>query len=208
MQAVCCACAHAGPIAIGRLTGMEVLRNKKPPPPFLYKSNFSVKTSIFLAVIILCVLGQTQAQKLKFPHLTFKGNNVLYFEAGGAGISHSMNYDRRFKKDNPEGLGFRAGYGGLLGLDLGADAAVFPAGVNYVKQVKTGQPHCIEAGIGATYYITRGDKLVGNTVLTTFALMYRLQPLEKGLVVRVGYTPFIERGHYWGHFGAAIGYKF
>jgi opacity protein-like surface antigen len=168
-----------------------------------------VTTKFLFTALFACALsGAVHAQKLKWPQLKFTGNNVAYFEVGGAGISHSMNYDRRFKKDNPEGFGFRAGYGGLLGLDLGGDITVFPVGINYVKQVKTGMPHSIEAGVGTTYYITRGDKTLGNSFVTTFALMYRLQPQEKGLVIRAGYAPFHKNGNFYGHVGAAIGYKF
>jgi hypothetical protein len=163
---------------------------------------------VLLVTLIILSTVSIKAQKFDIRNIKFTGNNVVYFEAGGHGFSHSLNYDRRFKKNNPSGLGFRAGISGLT-LELGTGGVAFPLGINYIKHIKAELPHAIEIGVGATYFIPKIDKdKLNNTLSTGFSIGYRMQPLEKGLVLKLAYTPLIEEGVYFGHYAAGIGYKF
>ena len=149
----------------------------------------------------------SQNSVLKGIH--FSGNNVVYVEAGGAGLSHSLNYDRRFKKGEADGLGFRVGISNVIGLDLGTGAAIIPLAVNYIYRIKAQLPHAIEASAGVSPFIPKVDKETLKTeIIPTIALMYRLQPVNSGIVARVGFAPYYQLGKFWSHFGASVGYKF
>lgn len=166
--------------------------------------------NLFLATCCFIICTNANAQKLDFKKIKFNGNNVVYFEAGGLGLTHSLNYDRRFKKNTPDGFGFRVGVSGLA-LELGSGGVVIPVGINYIKYILPQMPHAVEIGVGASYYTPRSEYKTATSkseFISNFSIGYRMQPLEKGLVLKLAYTPHIESGDYYSHWGAAIGYKF
>lgn len=149
--------------------------------------------------------------------VTGTSRKIVYVEALGNGLLGSVNFDMRFKQDRNDGLGFRVGLG--LGENLPIDDAEYhsfysdrytslPFSLNYIVGKKR---NGLEAGIGLTPQVAFRD-LDGELNLKAIGFMnigYRLQPLSKGLVVRVMVTPSISsQGFYAGWGGVSLGYGF
>ncbi|MFN0275802.1 MAG: hypothetical protein ACKVPJ_08665 [Chitinophagales bacterium] len=110
-----------------------------------------------------------------------------YVELGGNGLIVSFNYDTRFSRTKPGGLGAKAGFGGLA---IG-DFKIFtvPLNLNYLLG-KNGK--YFEVGLG-TVYTTAGffqdeDSNVAQ-FLGTMIFGYRSQPVDGGFTFRAGLTP-------------------
>ena len=91
-----------------------------------------MKTNLLAALIVfLCFMSvQSTAQQSS----TFKGRSQsFYLELGGAGIGESANYEFRFRKNQLDGLGLRAGVGGIH-IWLIGDISVtsVPVELNYI----------------------------------------------------------------------------
>lgn len=137
---------------------------------------------------------------------------AIFLEALGSGGLFSLNYDRRLKSGN-DGLGVRVGLG--IGTTYESNEDEFkrrvavPLMVNYVfGRGRSG----METGIGITpeYAVqkTRDDQRMnawGN-----LNVLYRLQPVKKGFIMRVGWTPIIGGGGTLDPYfaGVSFGYSF
>ena len=140
--------------------------------------------------------------------------NAIYFEIGGAGGTHSMNYERVFRLMPGLDAAARGGFGfdNLVDFnDKFNPNIVFP-----VMAILTyGKNHKIEAGVGQTYSstietdVSTGEPARMNNFNTTFNIGYRYQNPEKRILVRAGYTPYIEYNERFVHWaGVSIGFIF
>ena len=149
-----------------------------------------------------------------------KPSQSVFLEAGGAGLSYSFNYDRRFKGD--KGFGLR---GGLSYFSREEDVKMFSAPVQLNYLMGKG-PNFIEVGAGLTYfylddYIYYGSGFSSNAesefilpvktkgdVMATFTFGFRHQPKE-GIMYRLAVTPIANRSGFWPLFaGLSFGYAF
>ncbi len=140
--------------------------------------------------------------------------NAIYFEMGGAGGSHSMNYERIVKLIPLLDLHFRGGFGfdnwkdynGKINPDI-----VMP----FMVTVSYGKNHKIEGGLGESFSntnetdINTGNPRRMSNLSTTFCVGYRYQNPAKHLLIRAGYMPYIEFNERFQHWaGASIGFIF
>ena len=146
-------------------------------------------------------------EKSSNTYLNGGSRKVVYVEALGNGLLGSVNFDMRLKKDRNDGVGVRVGLG--LG-ELWSDGRYtsIPLSINYILgKRKNG----LEAGIGMTPQITLRDLDEGSNIkaIGFMNLGYRLQPLNKGIVVRAMITPaFNSNGFHGGWGGLSLGYGF
>jgi hypothetical protein len=165
------------------------------------------KRIVGLAVVVLAVAG---APEIGWAQGYAK--HSVYVEGLGNGLVYSVNYERRFT----ESLAGRAGFMILGGqseeeTDDQIGAGVFPVMANYL--VGAGSHH-LELGGGLVFLAVGGDFEEYGTasaagvagITTTFG--YRYHPVDGGLLLRIGLTPFYSDGRpqMWG--GVSLGYSF
>ena len=68
--------------------------------------------SVLLSILILSAQAQFEPDQIKY-------SKAVFLELGGNGALFSANYEMRFKKGKQDGLGFRAGLGGIRFLNVG-----------------------------------------------------------------------------------------
>jgi len=168
---------------------------------------------------ILFLSSTTFAQTITL-NLPTKPMSSIYLEAGGAGLSYSVNFDSRFKGEN--GWGWR---GGLSYISRTDDLKMYsvPFQINYLLGTRT---NFLELGAGVTYFYlddylyynsgfsssdesefilpvkTRGD------LMATFTFGFRHQP-RNGIMYRLAITPIANRSGFWPLFaGLSFGYSF
>jgi hypothetical protein len=144
----------------------------------------------------------------------------IYLEAGGAGLSYSINFDSRFNGES--GWGWR---GGLSYISRPDDIKMFsaPLQISYLLGKKT---NFLELGAGLTYFYlddylyypsapgAKGEsefllpvKTKGD-VMATFTFGFRHQP-RNGLMYRLAITPVANKSGFWPMFaGLSFGYSF
>jgi hypothetical protein len=126
---------------------------------------------------------------------------------GRAGI-FSVNYDRRFFK-RLDGLGFTLG-GGYIKID-DLSLVSIPITINYLIGKKG---KYLELGAGATYFNAEIDDIdnatnSGHSIIGTLTIGYRSQPVNGGLIFRVGINPFFFRDTfipYWPYLSLGINF--
>ncbi len=137
---------------------------------------------------------------------------VIFLEALGSGGLFSLNYDRRIKS-GIDGLGVRVGLG--IGTTYESNKDEFkrrvavPLMVNYVfGRGRSG----METGIGITpeYAIQKTLDDRRMNAWGNLNVLYRFQPVNKGFILRVGWTPIIGGGGTLDPYfaGVSFGYSF
>lgn len=169
---------------------------------------------IFFALCILfsdVALGQTTSS-------TNRAHNI-YLEAAGPGGIYSLNYDVRFQNSS-EGLGVRVG-ASYFAID-GESLFTAPFILNYLIGKKG---NYLELGLGATvayhhekmdYYCSCIDtnevaKLFedeGFQIIGTIVIGYRRQPVDGGLMFRVGFSPLFNKETIAPYPYLSLGYSF
>jgi hypothetical protein len=144
---------------------------------------------LFLVFVSLTANAQQDTSSYK--------KNAIYFEFGGSGGDHSTNYERIVKHFPVMDLALRVGMGYYNLIDYKDNFnpdMVFP----FMAIVTYGKNHKIEAGVGQTYSSTietdiqTGEPARMNNFSTIFNIGYRYQNPSKRILIRAGYTPFIE----------------
>jgi hypothetical protein len=160
---------------------------------------------LFLLFFSFTCSAQQEAAGLK---------NAIYFEMGGAGGSHSMNYERVIKLIPLFDLNARAGIGFANLIDYKGDLNPDVA-VPLMATVMYGMSHKIEGGVGQTFTntietdIKTGEPARMSNFSTTFYIGYRYQNPAKRILVRAGYSPYIEFNENFKHWlGVSIGFMF
>ena len=137
---------------------------------------------------------------------------AIFLEALGSGGLFSLNYDRRLKSDN-DGFGVRIGLGLGTGYEINEDEfkrrVSVPLMVNYIfGRGRNG----LETGIGITseYAVSKPKDDQRMNAWGNLNVLYRFQPLKKGFIMRMGWTPIIGRGGSLDPYfvGVSFGYSF
>ncbi|KGE14872.1 hypothetical protein [Sphingobacterium deserti] len=133
-----------------------------------------------------------------------------YVELGGTSVFTSLNFDMRFNKENPDGLGFRAGAGSSFGaFDIDKIYTV-PVGINYV--IGKGKSGFIVGGnsVFAINGEPKGRKSENfKSVIFSADVGYRYTPTGNGFGFQATYTPLFNTVDgtmpFW--IGVGIGYS-
>ncbi|MDR0507754.1 MAG: hypothetical protein LBH32_13195 [Dysgonamonadaceae bacterium] len=189
---------------------------------------------LFLALFILFI---TQNQTVMAQDESIS-NKVFYMELGGPGVVMSANFDGRFIPGKRLGLGYRVGAGFGIGEFDGqwipkSSTDYYGNEVNngyYERETHTyysipvlvnylfgreDNAAMFEVGAGATFltrkvsiYNYDGNEKYGNFI-GNINFMLRLQPVNTGLVFRVGFTPIIgTAGDLFPMGSLSLGYTF
>lgn len=145
----------------------------------------------------------------------------VFLELLGNGLLATANFDMRFNKNRQDGLGFRVGIGGLSvngtdnsGLSVNAGILTIPLEINYLAGKRRS---ALEAGLGLTpLFISTKIKLddekfggSGSGTNGFLSLGYRYQPINKGFLFRINWTPIINSyGFSPAWFGISFGFGF
>lgn len=153
-----------------------------------------------------------------------KAIQSFYSEVGGAGLTFSLNYDRRFSPRSVFGWGVRVGAGFFTANEERYEPSILhffyepgtafslPVQLNYLFG-REHSPHSFEVGAGATY-ISKKMKtfyLFENRysqIVNTFSFAYRLQPLHGGFSWRLAFTPAVGKDIIQPLIGIGAGYNF
>jgi len=158
-----------------------------------------MKTNLLATLIVfLCLLSvQSTAQQSS----TFKGRSQsFYLEFGGAGIGVSANYEFRFRKNQLDGLGLRAGIGGIH-IWLIGDISVtsVPVELNYIFSDE--HKVSFELGASLTYahikenfstFFSEHESNTENVVLGYIPVGIRLLSPGNGFMARFNLGPMFN----------------
>lgn len=137
--------------------------------------------------------------------------NALYVELGGAGLLYSINYDRHLVGR----LHLRGGYATLKSNFLfNGRVHMVPVQLAFVSNTT----HALELGAGATLVKDNGtsglqpyntNETGTSRIAASFVVGYRYQPIERGFLFRIGFTPFVGyNGRFLPFGGISFGYAF
>lgn len=166
-------------------------------------------SSLLLATTLTPTFGQSMGgdDPVKAP----LAKHAVFVEGlGNAGL-YSINYDHRFNPD----LSLRGGFSFLSGVDTStgaqATAVVVPITFNYLAG---GDNHSLEMGIGPLFAggsvsdTEVGPVSAGGFAGVTSTFGYRYQPVDGGLVFRIGFIPFYSANEFQMWAGISLGYSF
>jgi hypothetical protein len=170
----------------------------------------------FLAGFFILLAGGTlvaKTQSLPGDSLHI-ANHSIYLEIFGTGGFGSINYEYYFFQKKQLALAARVG---LSTYHLKDFQNKFNPEliVPLTFKVLYGKKHKAEIGIGETFTSTihaaetnfKPERQLNAH--THFSVGYRYQPVKRGLIYGIAYTPILEFNHslrHWG--GASIGYSF
>lgn len=179
-----------------------------------------MKTLLAVFALLMMIQVQSIAQK-EIPAFDGYHKNI-YVEGLGSSIGLGVNFDMRLEKGRLDGVGFRAGVGGISFSNSSGDnlgIVTFPLELNYL--VGNGR-NSLVAGIGLlpAYAGLRITDVTDNLSvdLEGFGLAggfvnfgYRLQPRDRGFMFQINWNPLILRGSGfnmgWFGIGMGIGFK-
>ena len=137
-----------------------------------------------------------------------KIRHAVFGELFGTGGFGTLNYDRRFRPGN-DGFGFRVGIGS--GPRLVEDDTGYLTIPVYLNHILGKGRSGLETAVGLTPLIAFKE-LQNDPQIRTYPFLhvgYRMQPLEKGLLLRIGWTPNIHDGRFDARgAGLSLGYSF
>lgn len=182
------------------------------------------KVFLILTVLALSLLNVNASEK-ELPIFESYHKNI-YGELFGSNIVYGVNYDMRLKKGRMDGIGFRAGIGGLSasGSDYQNSASLglvtFPLEFNHLLG-KRRSSFISGVGLLPVYAsLTANGEITNHELLKVegfglaggfLTLGYRFQPLKTGVMFQVNWNPLILRGSGftagWIGLGLGIGFK-
>lgn len=176
------------------------------------------KSLLFVAVLSFCAFNLL-AQK-EIPAFDSHHKNI-FVETLGSSILVGVSYDMRLEKGRMDGMGFRAGIGGLSISDDGQSAGLVTIPLEFNYLVGKGRSSLI-SGIGLlpAYGYVKGSGYITNNEYVEeegfglpggfLTLGYRLQPRKTGFMMQVVWNPLILRksGFNAGWFGIGLGIGF
>jgi hypothetical protein len=144
--------------------------------------------------------------------ITDRPPQAVFAEIFGRSLDFSLNYDRRFL-NQVDGWGFCAGIGVVENEGNNDNNNYFsiPVSVNYLAG-RNGK--YLEVGAGLTYFNaiidnTGGASSSGNSVIGTFIIGYRNQPIRGGFMFRAGFSPVILKNSFIPYYPyVSFGYNF
>jgi len=158
-----------------------------------------MKSAILISCLVfLCMLcSKSEAQQ---PTTINGRSQSFYLEFGGGGVGISANYEFRFKKNQLDGLGLRAGFGGLHTWLFGdISFTTFPLEINYIFS----EDHMVsfELGMSLTYTHVKTDfpwlpseieESSENILLGYIPIGIRLLSRGKGFMGRANMGPLLN----------------
>lgn len=182
-----------------------------------------MKQTIFIIGLLVLITSSAFCQD-EVPTFNSYHKNI-YAEFLGSHILGGINYDMRLKKGKMDGIGFRAGVGGLRASAFAENTSVsigivtFPLEFNHLVGKKRSS---FVSGIGLlpVYAAVNADGEITNNKFIQeegFGLVggfmtfgYRYQPRETGLMFQVNWNPLMIRksGFTMGWFGLGLGIGF
>lgn len=142
------------------------------------------KKFLLIAIWILTLLTDVKAQEVIYS------KNSIFLELLGNGGLYSVNYERRFKPN----LYGRIGFCSFKSIDLlspenGDRITTIPVMITYF----TGQRvHHFEMGGGMLFGIINEKNGLNTIIDLTAFLGYRYQAPGNGILIRIGFTPFLS----------------
>lgn len=183
-----------------------------------------MKKSVLIIALFLALQPLAFAQE-KIPQFDTRHKNV-YGELLGSHILAGVNFDMRLKKGVMDGIGFRAGVGGISttttdqNSDVSLGIVTFPLEFNHLVGKKRSS-FVTGAGLLPVYasFSSEGGTLddfeyisgEGFAVVGGFLTMgYRYQPKKSGVMFQFHWNPLILRGSGFtaGWFGLGLGVGF
>lgn len=158
---------------------------------------------LFIIALFVCLSTANYAQiGYEYAEQPIKSNS-LYLELGGNSLLYSINYDHTLRLSEKLKLAVGGGFEYLTDVSInetsyGSSICLTPSANLLVGR----KSHLFETGLGLFYPMSAG------TILPTFRLGYRYQPLQGGFLFRVGLTPFITPGGILPWAGFSFGYTF
>ena len=180
----------------------------------------------FMACLLVCLSLNLAAQEKEEPLFNGYHKNI-YVGLFGSNLFAGANYDMRLQKGRMDGIGFRAGIGGVnisatdeFNNQVRLGVVTFPLEVNYVVGKRRSG---FVAGVGVLpmYVNFEGNgtlpdyeyfdvEVKGPGIAGFLDIGYRLQPLNTGLMLQVNWNPLFSRdgfGPGWVGFGIGMGFK-
>lgn len=154
---------------------------------WINKSTVMKILSAFLSSFLFMFWNLRSNAQVTEINISPVATQAVMVELGGTGLIATFNYDSRFSRTSPDGLGAKVGIGGIVVSDY--SIFTIPVMVNYLAG-KHGK--YFEAGIGGTYsnagffaYASESfDPIIGSLYFG-----YRGQPEDGGFVFRIGLCP-------------------
>jgi hypothetical protein len=186
-----------------------------------------MRKKILLSVSMLVIfLSVALAQERKTPP-SFDGyHKNIYVEFFGSHILTGVNFDMRLNKGRMDGMGFRAGIGGISldadtpDLEANIGIVTFPLEFNYLVGKRRSS---FEAGVGllpAYATVSGRGEVTDNRFVSAegfglaggfLTLGYRLQPRKNGFMMNIRWNPLILRNDGfnagWFSIGLGVGFK-
>ncbi len=160
---------------------------------------------IFLCSITF-LLGQNNPRK-----------KSLFIELFGAGLNYSINIDSRLIRGTQDGSGYRFGFGYLPAADFNLYS--IPIEMNYLYG-KNRNGIEVNIGISPIYVnFTNEEAKIGFSkynlltinknkyVLAYYGFGYRLQPLKKGIMLKINFLNLFDSDISINYYGLSFGYK-
>lgn len=167
----------------------------------------------FMMVLTFSLRGQSDKAMPSFEGF----HKNIYAELLGSHVFAGINFDMRLNKGRMDGIGFRAGIGGVSENLAGVGIVTFPIEVNHLVGKRRSS---FEAGVGILpiYASTIGEITDYDYVAAEgvgfaggfLTLGYRYQPLGNGFMAQIHWNPLILRGSGFnaGWFGLGLGLGF
>ncbi|MEZ4910407.1 MAG: hypothetical protein R2774_06065 [Saprospiraceae bacterium] len=178
-----------------------------------------------ILIVLITLIGSKIYGQNGIPEFNSHHKNI-YVEFLGSHLLAGVNYDMRLKKGRMDGVGFRAGIGGLsvTGFDQNTEITLglvtFPLEFNHLIGKKRSS---LVTGVGllpvyatfsadgelTDYEFVQGE---GFGLVGGFLTMgYRFQPKKTGVMFQINWNPLILRGSGfnagWIGVGLGMGFK-
>jgi hypothetical protein len=182
-----------------------------------------MKPSFIVTCLLLLILTSAYCQDEEQTFNSYHKN--IYAEFLGSHILGGVNYDMRLKKGKMDGIGFRAGIGGLSAsgyadnTNASLGIVTFPLEFNHLIGKKRSS---FVSGIGLlpVYATVSADGELTNDEFIQaegfgivggfMTIGYRFQPKKTGVMFQVNWNPLMIRksGFMMGWFGLGVGIGF
>jgi len=162
-----------------------------------------MKTTLLGLVLLLCFTSSAQDQ--------IEARNIIYLEAGGFGGLGSFNYERTAFSQSNFQIGARIGLGfnkmkdfrNTFNPDIAVPiAACFTYGRNFKGEINIGTTYTNNVTAGPELSVVRSTAIHG-----ALAAGFRYQRMNKGLFLRLGYSPLFEKFssiRHWGYLSIGL----
>ncbi|WP_420151142.1 hypothetical protein [Spirosoma sp.] len=171
-----------------------------------------MKHAFAFLFLYLPLVGVAQTLTIESPA---RPRNTVYLEVLGSGGAYSLNYERFLFLRQKQAYGFRVGssyFGGQKAIALIGELFALAGKGNHHGDFGIGLTRVNQQSFG---FYASGSTARYTTLYAVPRVGYRYQKPTGGLMVRVGFTPFIKMtkrvdstSHISSWFGLSIGYNF